>query len=190
MIKRLAVFCGAKPGTDPDFMNMAQSFGADMVKRGIDLVYGGGQFGLMGEVANAVADNGGKVYGVITDQLDERGATLTSLHRLEVVPDMDTRKRRMMELADGIVAFPGGLGTLEEVSEAASWITLGNNKKPVVIYNYKGFYDPLINLLDEMHNQGFLEEQFKAAIHFSDNIDDLLQFMNSYHAPHHRVYHN
>lgn len=188
MIKRLAVFCGAKPGQDPDYMKMAQAFGTEMAQRGIDLVYGGGKFGLMGCVANAVTDNGGQVYGVITNQLDERGAGLASLHHLEVVSDMDTRKRRMMELADGIVTFPGGLGTLEEVSEAASWITLGNNEKPVVIYNYKGFYDHLAALLDLMNQQGFLEDQFRHAVHFSDNFSDLMEFMNHYQAPHHRVY--
>lgn len=190
MIKRLAVFCGAKPGQDPDFMKMAQSFGEQMAKQGIDLVYGGGKFGLMGCVANAVADNGGKVYGVITHQLDERGTALNSLHHLEIVDDMDTRKRRMMDLADGIVTFPGGLGTLEEVSEAASWITLGINEKPVVVYNYKGFYDHLADLLQLMDHQGFLEERFRHAVHFSDSFDDLLQFMNDYQAPQHRVYHH
>lgn len=188
MIKRLAVVCGAKPGQDPAYMKMAQSFGQEMAKRGIDLVYGGGKFGLMGRVANTVADNGGQVYGVITNQLDDRGTALTSLDHLEVVSDMDTRKRRMMELADGIVAFPGGLGTLEEVSEAASWITLGNNVKPVVIYNYLGFYDHLAALLDEMNKQGFLEKQFRDAVHFSNTFNDLLHFMNNYKAPHHRIY--
>ena len=188
MIKKLAVYCGAQPGNDPRYVKMAQNFCREMAIHGIDLVYGGGRFGLMGAVAQAVQDNGHQVYGVITEQLDQRGAGLHSLTHLDIVPDMDARKRRMMDLADGLVALPGGLGTIEEIGEAISWITLGNNKKPVAFYNYDGFYDDFKNQLGHMHQEGFVEENFLKAICFSDNFSDLLTFMNSYQATAHRTY--
>lgn len=188
MIKKLAVYCGAQPGNDPRYTHMAKAFGKEMGLHDIDLVYGGGRFGLMGAVAEGVQDEGHEVYGVITKQLDERGAGLDSLDHLEVVPDMDTRKRRMMELADGLIALPGGYGTIEEVSEAISWINLGNNKKPVAFYNYDGFYDDFQRQLTHMHQEGFVEKQYLDAVCFDDSFERILAFMNNYQAPAHRTY--
>lgn len=188
MIKKLAVYCGSQSGNDPHYLQMAHAFGQAMADHGIDLVYGGGRFGLMGAVAQTVQDNGRQVYGVITDQLKSRGAGMSNLTQLDVVADMDARKRRMMELADGLVALPGGYGTIEEIGEAMSWITLGNNKKPVAFYNYDGFYNDFKNQLDRMHQEGFVEAPYRKAVCFADQFSEILQFMNQYQAPAHRTY--
>lgn len=189
MIKRLTVFCGARPGENPVYRNLAQDLGRRLASTGIELVYGGGGYGLMGELANATLDAGGRVTGVITEELADRGAGLDRLSRLEITSNMDQRKDRMMELADGFLALPGGLGTLEEVSQVCSWITLGDNPKPVAVYNVDHFYDPLASLLGTMHQQGFLETPFWQAVYFSDQFDQILNFMTGYQPPAFRVYH-
>ncbi len=127
----------------------------------------------MGTVADAVLEAGGEVYGVITEELADRGAGHPGLTSLEIVDNMDIRKNRMMELADGLLALPGGLGTLEEVSEAFSWTVLGDNAKPVALYNYHDFYQPLKDLLHQMETTGFTEHSFMiyyglGTRHFSD----------------------
>ena len=101
---------------------------------------------------------------------------------------MDVRKDLMMDLANGLVALPGGIGTLEEISESFSWMSLGDNAKPTALYNVNGFYDPLRNMLRRMHDTGFLEQSYLDAIHFAHSFDDLMKFMNHYHAPARRQY--
>lgn len=113
MLKRLAVYCGARAGQDPSFMEMATDFGHQMAEHDVALVYGGGRFGLMGAVADAVLEAGGQAHGVITEELANRGTSHPDLTSLEIVDDMNTRKNQMMEMADGLLALPGGLGTLE-----------------------------------------------------------------------------
>lgn len=128
MIKSLAVYCGAHLGNDPIYQARAAAFGKKMAQNGIELIYGGGKYGTMGVIANAVLDNGGKVHGVITRQLYERQTALDRVEDLKIVSNMDVRKDLMMDLADGLVALPGGIGTLEEISEAFSWMSLGKNR--------------------------------------------------------------
>lgn len=188
MLQRLAVYCGARADLDPSYTSMATDFGHQMAEHGVSLVYGGGRFGLMGTVANAVLEAGGEVCGVITEELADRGAGHPGLTSLEIVDNMDIRKNRMMELADGLLALPGGLGTLEEVSEAFSWTVLGDNAKPVALYNYHGFYQPLKDLLHQMETTGFTEHSFINAIKFATNFDEVYHFMNHYQAPHIRTY--
>lgn len=189
MIKRIAVYCGARDGNDPVYDQEAERFGKWLVANNIELVYGGGAFGLMGKIARTVLDNGGMVHGVITQELADRGAIFRELPDIKIVPNMDVRKQTMMNLADGMLAFPGGLGTLEEIIEAASWTTVGDNVKPVAFYNYQGFYDALRTLLKQMNQAGFLEAPYLNSLCFSDDFDAILQFMNGYQAPAHRVYH-
>ncbi len=188
MIKKLAVYCGARDGQNPHYELVAKQLGVKMASKGIDLVYGGGRYGLMGAVARGVLEHQGNVYGVITKQLAGRGVGFDQLTNLQVVPDMDTRKKTMMGLADGMLALPGGLGTLEEISQAASWMTLGNNPKPVAFYNFDGYYDHLQGLLVKMNQAGFLEQRYVDSLYFGTDFDQILDFMNHYHAPLRRQY--
>lgn len=188
MIKRIAVYCGARDGNDPIYDQEAERFGKWLVANNIELVYGGGAFGLMGKIARTVLNNGGVVHGVITQELADRGAIFRELPDVQIVPNMDIRKQTMMNLADGMLAFPGGIGTLEEISEAASWTTVGDNSKPVAFYNFKGFYDPLEKQLKQMNQAGFLETPYLNSICFSDQFDEIIKFMDSYEAPAHRSY--
>lgn len=188
MIRRLAVYCGARDGRDSRYQKAAHDLGLNMAKHQIELVYGGGQYGLMGAVAQGVLDGHGIVHGVITKQLAGRGVTMKTVTDLHLVDDMDTRKETMMKLADGMLALPGGLGTLEEVSQAASWMTLGDNEKPVAFYNLNDFYAPLKGLLGEMSKAGFLEQRYLNSLFFSANFKEILDFMNSYQAPLRRQY--
>lgn len=188
MINKIAVYCGARPDCPVEYKDMAAEFGEMMAKHGVDLVYGGGKFGLMGTVANAVLDNGGHAVGVITQELYDRHTSLDRLDDLKITPNMDVRKETMMKDADGLVALPGGLGTLEEVIQAASWTGVGDNDKPVVLFNYNHFYDPLHDELETMAHEGFLEKEYLDAVCFTDNFDEMLRFMASYRAPHFRNY--
>ena len=188
MIRRLAVYCGACDGRDSRYQKAAHDLGLNMAKHQIELVYGGGQYGLMGAVAQGVLDGHGVVHGVITKQLAGRGVTMKTVTDLHLVDDMDTRKETMMNLADGMLALPGGLGTLEEVSQAASWMTLGDNEKPVAFYNLNDFYAPLKGLLGEMNKAGFLEQRYLNSLCFSADFKEILHFMNSYQAPLRRRY--
>ena len=188
MIRRLAVYCGACDGRDSRYQKAAHDLGLNMAKHQIELVYGGGQYGLMGAVAQGVLDGHGVVHGVITKQLAGRGVTMKTVTDLHLVDDMDTRKETMMKLADGMLALPGGLGTLEAVSQAASWMTLGDNEKPVAFYNLNDFYAPLKGLLGEMNKAGFLEQRYLNSLCFSADFKEILHFMNSYQAPLRRRY--
>ena len=189
MTKTLTVFCGARPGVEPHYQQVARQLGQALAKQQIHLVYGGGGFGLMGALANGALDAGGQATGVITEELLARGAQLDRLTNLEVTSDMAQRKQRMIDLADGFIALPGGLGTLEEIAQVSSWVTLGNNAKPVVIYNVNHYYDQLAAFLQQMNQAGFLEAAFLQAIAFCDDLDQALAFMATYHAPAHRTYH-
>lgn len=188
MIRRLAVYCGARDGRDSRYQEAAHKLGLKMAEQHVELVYGGGQYGLMGAVAQGVLDGHGVVHGVITKQLAGRGVTMETVTDLHLVDDMDTRKETMMKLADGMLALPGGLGTLEEVSQAASWMTLGDNEKPVAFYNLNGFYAPLKGLLTEMNKAGFLEQRYLDSLCFSADFEGILHFMNNYQAPLRRQY--
>lgn len=189
LIKKLAVYCGARPGCDQEYIDMATRFGKSMAQHEVELVYGGGKFGLMGTVANAVLDNGGKAHGVITQELFARNTSLDRLTDLEVTENMDLRKEAMMNMADGLVALPGGLGTAEEVIQAASWTGVGDNTKPVAFFNYNHFYDAMRKQFEVMNGEGFLEQEYLDAVCFTDSFDKMIDFMDHYQAPHFRQYH-
>ncbi|MBB1086041.1 TIGR00730 family Rossman fold protein [Limosilactobacillus fastidiosus] len=188
MIKSLAVYCGARNGNDEKYLKKAYELGEWLAAHQIDLVYGGGQFGIMGAVANGVLDKGGTVHGIITETLASRGAAYSKIQDLKIVPDMDQRKEKMMAMANGMLALPGGIGTLEEISQAASWITIGENPKPVAFYNQDGFYSPLERVLAHMCHEGFLEKTYFDSMYFSDDFNQILQFMEHYKAPKYRTY--
>lgn len=188
MIKKLAVYCGARAGNRPEYTKAAYNFGKKMADHQIELVYGGGKFGLMRAVADGVLENGGIVHGIITEELKDRGAAYDEVQDFRVVPNMDKRKNTMMNLADGMVALPGSIGTLEEISQAISWTSIGDNAKPVAFYNYEGFYDYLDKLLKRMNQDDFLENIYLDAIYFGTDFDKILQFMEDYQAPAYRKY--
>ena len=188
MIKKLAVYCGARAGNRPEYIKAADKFGKKMADHQIELVYGGGKFGLMRVVADGVLENGGIVHGIITEELKDRGASYDKVQDFRVVPNMDKRKDTMMNLADGMVALPGSIGTLEEISQAISWTAIGDNAKPVAFYNYEGFYDYLDKLLKRMNQDYFLEDIYLDAIYFGTDFDKILQFMEDYQASAYRKY--
>jgi len=183
MIKKLAVYLGASSNAKSQYKKNTAQVGQWMVDNNLELVYGGSEVGLMKVLSDTILNNGGKVYGIITNQLNDRGITNNHPTDLKIVDTMDERKLEMMNEADGMMAIPGGIGTLEEISQAISWITLGDNPKPVAFYNYDGFYDSLHDQILHMHHEGFLEQRYVDAICFSDNLDEILDFMNSYKAP-------
>lgn len=188
MIKKIAVYCGARTGNRSEYAKTAYEFGKKMAEHQIELVYGGGKYGLMRAVADGVLENGGIVHGIITEELKDRGAAYEKVQDFRVVENMNKRKDVMMELADGMVALPGSIGTLEEISQAISWTAIGDNAKPVAFYNYDGFYDNLDKLLKRMNQDDFLENIYLDAIYFGIDFDKILQFMKEYQAPAYREY--
>lgn len=153
----ICVFCGSASGNDPVFAAAANALGTYMAKAGHTLVYGGGNVGLMGIVADAVLEHGGKVIGVIPDFLMRREVAHLGLTTLEVVDTMHLRKQRMAELSNGFVALPGGWGTLDELAEILTWRQLGLITQPIGILNVKDFFNPLLAQMRTMVEEGFLK---------------------------------
>ncbi len=182
-MKRITVFCGSGIGTDSIYKTQAMFVGQALAKNNIELVYGGAKIGLMGAVADGVLINGGKVIGVLPDFLKSKEIAHEHLTELILVNTMHERKTRMNELCDGVIALPGGFGTLDELFEMLTWAQLGLHKKPVGILNVDEFYKPLIDLIETMVNKGFLKQQNQQMLLVSDNIDVLLNQMNKYVAP-------
>lgn len=173
-IGKICVYCGSGGGTDPAFVEAATAFGVAMAKAGIGLVYGGGDAGMMGAVADAVRRNGGSVTGIIPEFLLNRERAGINGDGLIVTADMHERKRKMFEMADAFVAMPGGVGTLEELVEQLTWAQLGRHKKPILIANIKGFWQPLCALLDHMKALDFIRTGMDFDLLVADRIEDIL----------------
>jgi uncharacterized protein (TIGR00730 family) len=173
-INALCVYCGSSPGTDPAFAETARAFGKILAENGIRLVYGGGSTGLMGALADAVLKNGGDVTGIIPEFLTNREKPRRLAQELIVTRDMHERKRKMFERADGFVALPGGIGTLEELVEQLTWAQLGRHKKPILLANIKGYWDPLLTLIDHMRAQEFLPAAPRVDCLVADRVEDIL----------------
>jgi uncharacterized protein (TIGR00730 family) len=172
-IKKICVYCGSGPGSDPAFVGAARALGKAMGESGIGLVYGGGAIGLMGEIAKAVLDHGGEAVGIIPKFLVNREIAMRR-GEVVVVSDMHERKQLMFEHADAFVALPGGVGTLEEVVEQMTWAQLGRHKKPILLANIKGFWDPLCKLLDHMETLQFIRPGLQVNYLVADKADDIL----------------
>jgi len=149
-IKAVCVYCGSSPGTDPAFVETARTFGKILAEDGVRLVYGGGSIGLMGALAGSVIEHGGEVTGIIPEFLTAKERPRRIAQEHIVTRDMHERKRTMFERADAFVALPGGLGTLEELVEQLTWAQLGRHKKPILVANINGFWDPLLSLIVHM----------------------------------------
>ena len=170
----ICVYCGSGFGTDPAFKIAANELGKSMADAGIRLVYGGGNVGLMGEVAKAVKDNGGYVTGIIPRFLKDREIMFEEADENIVVDDMHTRKRMMFEKSDAFVALPGGVGTLEELIEQLTWAQLGRHTKPIVIADIKGFWRPLITLMAHMRNFEFIREGLEVNYGVAEHARDIV----------------
>lgn len=159
-MRKICVFCGSSPGGSPVYVEAANNLGKHLVDSGMELVYGGGNVGLMGEIARAVLAAGGRVTGVIPKKLVEMEVALTEVHELIVVNSMHERKALMAQLSDAFIAMPGGLGTFEETFEVLTWTQLGMHTKPAGFLNVNGYYDHLAQFLDHA-----VEERFIAPLH-------------------------
>ena len=173
-IAKICVYCGSGAGTDPAFAEAATAFGTAMAKAGIGLVYGGGDMGMMGAVADAVRRNGGSVTGIIPQFLLNKERAGFNGDGLIVTTDMHERKRKMFDMADAFVAMPGGVGTLEELVEQLTWAQLGRHKKPILIADIKGFWQPLCALLDHMKALEFIRPGLDFELLVADRVEDIL----------------
>ncbi|MCT1903578.1 TIGR00730 family Rossman fold protein [Oceanobacillus sojae] len=184
----IAVYCGASLGSDQAYQDAARKVGKWIAEKNNTLVYGGGKAGLMGVVADEVLANNGEVIGIIPDFLVERELSHPNLTTLEVVDSMSVRKNRMIALGDCYIALPGGPGTLEEIAEVISWARVGQNQNPCILFNQNGYYDSLARFYDEMVEHGFLSEQDRELILFSDSVEEIELFISSYTPPEIRKY--
>ncbi|GGD26512.1 cytokinin riboside 5'-monophosphate phosphoribohydrolase [Microbacterium faecale] len=182
-ISCVTVFTGSSPGAEPAFADAAVAVGTALAKAGIGLVYGGGNVGLMGAVATAGRDAGGAVVGVLPEALVDKEMAHPDLTRLEIVADMHERKQRMADLSDAFVMLPGGIGTLEEFFEAWTWQQLGIHDKPIALYDVGGFWDPLLEMIDRLADQGFVREHFRNGLIVSSEPQDLLEKLRAWQRP-------
>ena len=182
-IGALCVYCGSSAGRDPAHAEAARALGREMAARGIRLVYGGGHVGLMGIVADAVLEAGGRVTGVLPEALMHSEVGHDRLTELLVVKDMHERKAQMAALADGFIALPGGIGTLEELFEVWTWLQLGYHEKPVAMLNVLGFYDLLLAFLDTQTDAGFLRNEHRSLLVADSDPSKLLDRIAQFAMP-------
>lgn len=179
-MEKLCVFCGSSPGNDPVFQQAARELGHLMARNKIELVYGGGSIGLMGILADAVLDHGGKVTGVIPKFLYEKEVGHDGLTKLIIVETMHERKMTMASLADGFLALPGGIGTLEELFEIYTWNQLKLVNHPVALLNVGGYYDHLIEFMEKMQHEGFVREATHKMLLKIDRVEETIGTMKKY----------
>jgi uncharacterized protein (TIGR00730 family) len=169
----LTIFCGSRHGSDPRFAEEARSFGRWIAAQRLRLVYGGGNVGLIGELARAAVHGGGDVLGIIPESLMRREVGLEGISRLEVVSDMSVRKQRLIDEGDVFVVLPGGLGTLDEFFEVATLLQLGYHQKPIIVFNRDGFWSPLLGMVQTLIRQGFVAQREYDAWHVVYELEAL-----------------
>jgi len=182
-MKSICIFCGSSPGARLEYASSARQLGKLLAERGFTLVYGGGNVGMMGQLANAVLENGGQVTGIIPEAIADMEVAHTGLSDLRVVDSMHTRKALMAELADGFIALPGGWGTLEEFVEVLTWAQLGFHAKPCGLLNVVGYYDSLLEFINQTADQQFIQPEHRELILVEENPAALLDRMTAYVAP-------
>jgi uncharacterized protein (TIGR00730 family) len=176
-IKSICVYCGSRPGSDPAYMSAGRALGKEIAEYGLRLIYGGGTKGIMGAVASGVLSAGGQVTGIIPEFLIDMEATrhsLGQLNELIVTPDMHARKHMMFERSDAFVALPGGIGTLEEIVEIMTWAQLARHEKPMIFANINGFWDPMMELLKHMTDQGFIHTAHRVQPLVIDDVSGIV----------------
>lgn len=183
IMNSIAVFCGSNRGVNPAYASQARELGQLLAQRKITLVFGGSKVGLMEELSDAALQAGGNVIGVMPRLLFDKGIGHPGLTEMIVVETMHERKMRMSELCDGIIAMPGGFGTLDECFEMVTWGQLGIHRKPVALLNVNGFYDPMAEMLNHMATQGFLKEVHRDMLIVSSSPEQILEKMENYSAP-------
>jgi hypothetical protein len=182
-LRSVAVFCGSNFGVSPEYTEAARALGEAIAARGITLIYGGTSKGLMGVLADAALAAGGSVTGVINQRLHERGHLHPGLSRHEIAPHMRERKARMAELADAFIALPGGLGTLEELLEAATLTQLGDHEKAYGVLDTRGFYQPLVAMLALATREGFLKPEHRDMLQIESDPHALLDRLAGWRRP-------
>jgi len=181
-LRSICVYCGSNEGAAPEYAAAASALGRTMAEAGIRLVYGGGSVGLMGILARAALENNGAVTGIIPQFLKDREVMLKEVSELIVTPDMHARKMTMFERSDAFVALPGGIGTLEEVVEMATWAQLERHMRPILMVNINGFWDSLIALFERMAEDGFLHKPFLPGgrglpVRFCDDVATVIPML-------------
>ncbi|WP_077616085.1 TIGR00730 family Rossman fold protein [Caenibacillus caldisaponilyticus] len=182
-MKRIAVFCGSSNGASHLYVEGAKQLGKELAKRNLTLVYGGASVGVMGAVADAVLEGGGRVIGIMPSFLEKREIAHKHLSELMIVDTMHERKAKMAELADGFIALPGGPGTLEEFFEMFTWAQLGLHQKPIGLLNINHYFDPLVELFNHMTKEQFLHEQYRSMALVDDEPSRLLERFHAYEPP-------
>lgn len=180
MKKNICIFCGASLGNNSAYQIFAQQLGECIAKQGRTLIYGGGNKGLMGVIANAVLNNGGEVIGIIPERLVQAETAHRGITRLEIVANMHERKARMAELADGFIAMPGGTGTVEEMFEVWTAAQIGYHTKPVALYDVMGFWQPMVSFLKHSVQEGFIRESFFNTLIIAEDSNAILASMDNY----------
>jgi len=177
------VYCGSSDEVHPTYLDAARETGAALARRGLTLVYGGGRTGLMGAVADGALAAGGQVIGVIPEMFHNPTLAHPGLTRLEVVPDMHTRKARMIALADALIALPGGYGTFEELFEALTWAQIGLHRKPIGLLNVRDYFSPLLEMVHRAAQEGFLYAEHQALFRHAGHPDALIEALRAYTPP-------
>jgi uncharacterized protein (TIGR00730 family) len=176
-IRSICVYCGSQPGRNPDYMEAGRALGRSIAEHDLRLVYGGGTRGIMGAVASGVMSSGGRVTGIIPEFLMDKEASkhsLSALTEVVVTRDMHERKHKMFEQSDAFVTLPGGIGTLEEIVEIMTWGQLGRHKKPMVFANVNGFWDPMLDLIRHMTEEGFIHTAHLVRPLIIDRVEDIV----------------
>jgi uncharacterized protein (TIGR00730 family) len=182
-LRRVCVFAGASSGSDPVYRAAAEELGRVLVANGVGLVYGGARVGLMGALADAVLSSRGEVIGVLPSPFDTREVAHDGLSDLRIVSSMHERKALMADLADGFIALPGGLGTLDELFEALTWAQLGIHQKPCGLINVHGYFDPLLAFLRRSIDEEFVGREHERLLLVADSPGGVLDLMGAYEPP-------
>lgn len=182
-LRRVTVFTGSKHGNTEVYVDAVAMFAQSAADAGLGIVFGGGNVGLMGVLADTALAAGGEVIGVMPESMTEAEIPHANLTQLDIVPDMHSRKQRMADLGDAFVALPGGVGTLEEFFEIWTWQQLGLHTKPVALFNISGFWDPLLAMIDHMAAQGFMRQSFLDGLIVESDVEALLEALAAWQPP-------
>jgi len=182
-MKNISVFCGSSSGNSPIYRETARQLASYLATNDFALVYGGGKIGLMGEIADTALAKDGEVIGVIPKHLQDREVGHTELTKLHVVKSMHQRKKLIEELSDAFIALPGGLGTTEEIFEMLTWAQLNLHKKPCAFLNVNGYFNYMVDFLDNMVKEGFLEKEYRNMIIIEEEIETIFKRFQNYSHP-------
>ena len=183
-MKSISVFCGSSDTVHADYKSAARTMGIVLAERRLRLIYGGGKTGLMGAVADGALSAGGEVIGIIISSMNNKALAHDGLTRMDVTPNMHTRKARMHELSDGFIALPGGFGTFDELFETITWSQIGHHEKPIGLLNTKDYYAPLLAAIDHAVNEGFIFKEHRDSLFCDSDQNKLLDAMAQYEHPH------